>query len=46
MGVKLGPHHILRVFENKVLSKILGAKMDDVTGKNYPSNRPWKLVGW
>jgi hypothetical protein len=32
-SLKLREDHRLRVFENKVMSKIFGAKIDDVTGK-------------
>jgi hypothetical protein len=32
MSVKLGLSHSLRVFENRVLRKILGPKRDEVTG--------------
>jgi hypothetical protein len=38
MGVKLGltlrEEHRLRVFENRVLRKVLGPKRDEVTGKS------------
>ena len=33
MVVKLGEEHRLRVFENKVLRKIFGAKKDEITGE-------------
>jgi hypothetical protein len=33
MGVKLGHSHRLKAYENRVLGKIFGPKMDEVTGE-------------
>ena len=33
LGLKLREEHRLRLFENKVLRKIFGAKSDEITGE-------------